>query len=83
MDNPGQSPRVPIFCGTTDLPEMFKICGNHRYRLDSALWHYRPANKLATVRWMPTYEEYLYRCWLESNDPMLLEFSSIPNSCGT
>jgi hypothetical protein len=29
LDNPGQSPRVPIFCGTTDLPEMFKICGNH------------------------------------------------------
>ena len=51
MDNPGQSPRVPIFCGTTDLPEMFKICGNHRYRLDAALWHYRQANKLATVRW--------------------------------
>ena len=40
-----------IFCGTTDLPEMFKICGNHRYRLDAALWHYRQANKLATVRW--------------------------------
>lgn len=51
MDNPGQSPRVPIFCGTTDLPEMFKICGNHRYRLDAALWHYRQANKLVTVRW--------------------------------
>ena len=51
MDNPGQSPRVPIFCGTTDLPEMFKICGNHRYRLDAALWHYRQTNKLATVRW--------------------------------
>lgn len=51
MDNPGQSPRVPIFCGTTDLPDMFKICGNHRYRKDAALWHYREANKLAAVRW--------------------------------
>lgn len=51
MDNPGQSPRVPIFCGTTDLPDMYKICGNHRYRQDAALWHYRTANKLATVRW--------------------------------
>ena len=51
MDNPGQSPRVPIFCGTTDLPAIYKICGNHRYREDSALWHYRRANKLATVRW--------------------------------
>lgn len=51
MDNPGQSPRVPIFCGTTDLPAVYKICGNHRYREDAALWHYRRANKLATVRW--------------------------------
>ena len=51
MDNPGQSPRVPIFCGTTDLPASYKICGNHRYREDAALWHYRRANKLATVRW--------------------------------
>lgn len=51
LDNPGQSPRFPVFSGTTDLPDMFKICGNHRYREDSALWHYRKANKLATVRW--------------------------------
>ena len=51
MDNPGQSPRVPVFCGNTDFPAMYKICGNHRYREDAALWHYRRANKLATVKW--------------------------------
>lgn len=51
MDNPGQSPRVPVFCGVTDLPALYKICGNHRYRDDAALWHYRRANKLAAVRW--------------------------------
>lgn len=51
MDNPGQSPRVPVFCGITDFPAMYKICGNHRYRDDAALWHYRRANKLAAVRW--------------------------------
>lgn len=51
MDNPGQSPRVPVFCGVTDLPALYKICGNHRYRDDAALWHYRRANKLATVKW--------------------------------
>lgn len=51
MDNPGQSPRIPIFCGTKNLPESFKICGNHRHRDDAALWHYRRANKLSTVRW--------------------------------
>lgn len=54
MDNPGQSPRVPVFCGVTDLPALFKVCGNHRYREDAALWHYRQANKLAAVRWGAT-----------------------------
>lgn len=51
MDNPGQSPRVPVFCGVTDFPAMYKICGNHRYREDAALWHYRRANKLAALKW--------------------------------
>lgn len=51
FDNPGQSPRIPIFSGTTDLPASFEICGQHRYREDAAIWTYRRANKLATVRW--------------------------------
>lgn len=51
LDNPGESPRFPIFAGTTELPEMLKICGQHRMRDDAALWHFRKANKLATVRW--------------------------------
>ncbi|MBR1774252.1 MAG: C69 family dipeptidase [Bacteroidales bacterium] len=51
LDNPGESPRFPIFCGTTQLPQMLKICGQHSDRDDAALWHYRKANRLATVRW--------------------------------
>jgi len=51
LDNPGESPRFPIFCGTGTLPQMLKICGQHSYRDDAALWHYRKANRLATVRW--------------------------------
>lgn len=51
LDNPGQSPRFPIFAGNTDLPDMLKVCGEHRTRDDAALWHYRKANKLATTRW--------------------------------
>ncbi len=51
MDNPGQSPRFPIYAGTTDLPAMLKICGQHRYREDCLLWHLRRTNKLAAVRW--------------------------------
>ena len=51
LDNPGESPRFPIFCGTANLPNVLRVCGNHRYRDDSALWNYRKTNKLATVRW--------------------------------
>lgn len=51
FDNPGQSPRFPVFAGTTALPASFDICGQHRHREDAALWTYRRANKLATVRW--------------------------------
>ncbi len=51
LDNPGESPRFPIFSGTTELPQMLKICGQHSERDDAALWHYRKANRLATVRW--------------------------------
>lgn len=51
LDNPGESPRFPIFAGTTKLPAMLQVCGQHSDRDDAALWHYRKANRLATVRW--------------------------------
>jgi dipeptidase len=51
FDNPGQSPRIPIFAGATELPESFERCGQHRFRMDSADWAFRRANRLATVRW--------------------------------
>ncbi len=54
FDNPAQSPRIPVFSGTTELPPSFEICGQHRYRTDSACWWFRRANKLATVRWGTT-----------------------------
>ena len=37
-----------------DLPACFKVCGQHRYREDAAVWAFRRANKLATVRWGAT-----------------------------
>lgn len=51
LDNPGQSPRFPIFAGNTEVPDMLKVCGQHSTRDDSALWHFRKPNRLATVRW--------------------------------
>lgn len=72
LDNPGESPRFPIFCGTTQLPQMLQICGQHSERDDTALWHFRHANRLATVRWgtfrkklEPQRDYFLDKAWRE------------------
>ena len=39
MDNPGQSPRVPIFCGTTDLPATVRW-GNARKIMEKNQMHF-------------------------------------------
>lgn len=51
FDNPAESPRIPIFCGTLSLPEEFNYCGQFNFNENSAHWQYRQANRLATVRW--------------------------------
>ena len=59
VDNPGQSPRIPIFCGTTELPEAFSMCGQKRYNEDAVLWQFRKANKLATIQWQTTRKQHM------------------------
>jgi dipeptidase len=54
LDNPGQSPRFPVFSGNTELPMMLGVCGQHRKREDAALWHYREANRISSMRWGQT-----------------------------
>ena len=51
FDNPGESPRIPVFSGVMNLPPSFSICGQQRYRTDAAIWSFREANRLATVNW--------------------------------
>ena len=51
LDNPGESPRFPIFAGCSDLPRMLAYCGQINGRDDAAITHVREANRLATVRW--------------------------------
>ena len=51
FDNPGQSPRFPIFCGNTDLPASLKVCGHSAENDKTALWQFRKANRLASLRW--------------------------------
>lgn len=54
VDNPGQSPRIPIFCGNTEVPEPFWTCGQKEYVADCMLWQFRRANRLATIQWQAT-----------------------------
>ena len=54
LDNPAQSPRIPVFSGTTRLPAAYNNCGQAKYLPDCALWQFRRANKLATVAWQST-----------------------------
>lgn len=58
LDNPAQSPRIPVFCGTTTMPEAYSRCGQKEYVPDCALWQFRRANKLATVAWQSTKEKF-------------------------
>jgi len=51
FDNPGQSPRIPIWAGVTELPESFKTGCQHNYREDSACWWFRRANRLSQIEW--------------------------------
>jgi dipeptidase len=51
FDNPGQSPRIPIWAGVTEVPESFKTGCQKSYREDSACWWFRRANRLAQIKW--------------------------------
>ena len=54
FDNPGQSPHIPIFSGTTALPSAFAACGQKAYNPEAVIWKFRRANKLATLAWQAT-----------------------------
>ena len=51
FDNPGQSPRFPVFCGNTTLPASMKVCGHASEDDNTPLWQFRKANRLASLRW--------------------------------
>jgi dipeptidase len=75
FDNPAQSPRIPIYAGTLDLPKSFNICGQYRFRTDAAIWAFRRANKLATIKWQVA-SEYIEQAVMEFEDKA---FSELPD----
>jgi dipeptidase len=76
FDNPGESARIPIFAGVTELPSSFEVCAQHRFRTDSAAWAFRRANRLATVRW-GTAGRYIENAIKEFEDKAFMELPQI------
>ncbi len=76
FDNPGQSPRIPIFAGVLKLPKSFEIGAQHRYRTDSACWAFRRANRLATVKWGAT-RKYIEEAVMEFEDRAFAELAAV------
>ena len=54
FDNPGQSPRFPIYAGATTLPVELSHCGQNHYRPEAAVWAFRETNRIATIYWDKT-----------------------------
>jgi dipeptidase len=76
FDNPGESARIPIFAGVTELPASFEVCAQHRFRTDSAAWAFRRANRLATVRWGDA-GEYIENAIKEFEDKAFAELPQV------
>ncbi len=76
FDNPGESARIPIFAGVTELPPSFEVCAQHRFRTDSAAWAFRRANRLATVRW-GTAREYIENAIKEFEGKAFMELPQV------
>jgi dipeptidase len=78
FDNPGQSPRMPIFAGTLSLPNSFAVCGQHSYREDSAVWWFRRTNRLAMIKWGEV-RDIIENASMEFEDRAFAELPSIEN----
>ena len=79
LDNPGQSPRIPVFSGTTALPKAYETCGQKQYVPDCALWQFRRANKLATLSWQTTKEGFHQEILRLEN----LALDGLPGTCSS
>ena len=76
FDNPGLSPRIPVYSGVLSLPESFEIGGQKRFRTDAAIWNFRRANRLAEAKWGVT-REYIEEAVQEFEDKAFAEVPMI------
>lgn len=52
MDNVATSVYVPVYCGVTDLPKQYKVCGREQgFSNESAWWIFNRLGTLTAQRW--------------------------------
>ncbi len=50
-DNPAMTAFVPLYCGITDVPASWKLCGRPAYNEDCAWWGFNRVADLAAQKW--------------------------------
>ena len=50
-DNPAMTTYAPIYCGITNVPESYKICGRPGFNRDCAWWAFNRVADLAAQKW--------------------------------
>ncbi|MBN1163689.1 MAG: C69 family dipeptidase [Candidatus Krumholzibacteriota bacterium] len=50
-DNPAMTSFVPLYCGITDVPASWKVCGRHAFNRDCAWWAANRVADLSAQKW--------------------------------
>jgi dipeptidase len=50
-DNPAMTTYVPVYCGITDVPDSWKLCGRERFNRDCAWWAFNRVSDLSAQKW--------------------------------
>jgi dipeptidase len=50
-DNPAMTVYAPVYCGVTDTPPSYKVCGRHEFRRDCAWWAFNRVADLSAQKW--------------------------------
>lgn len=50
-DNPAMTAYAPLYCGITDVPESYKVCGRRGFNRDCAWWAFNRVADLSAQKW--------------------------------
>jgi dipeptidase len=50
-DNPAMTTYAPLYCGITDVPDSWKVCGRPRYERGCAWWAFNRVADLSAQKW--------------------------------